>query len=89
MGAGVQGRGSTKEIVVVARGSGGGSQGHAGGGLSRGVDQAETTGPSYIDRARWFKGVWEMGDIHVDGGYQGGGGLAGDICKQEVWGVIK
>ena len=43
------------------------------------ADQAEMNEPSWIKIEQWGKGVSYIGEIWVDGGHQGSGGLAVEL----------
>ena len=66
--------------MAETRGAKGGYQGHTSECLMVGVDQAETTGPSWSDREHRWKLVRDMGDVQVYVGPQGSGGLVGKLC---------
>ena len=62
--------------VVATRGSVGGSQGHAGGGLMGGTDKEEmVVQPSWRNREQRVKLLRDMVVVQVDGGPQGSDGL--------------
>ena len=79
MRARVPGRGATEETVVAARGSKGSYQCPAGGGIVGGAAKVLTAEQHLrIIRERQRKGVWDTGDLQMDGGHHGRNGLSGE-----------
>ena len=64
---------------MATRGAIGGSQGHVVRGLMGGAYEKEKTGTSWSNREQQGKGLRETGEVPVDGGPQGSGGMMEDM----------